>query len=122
MQVDSDHLEWTVRSLERALEMHLSHRTGRADEDGHSARSKLRAIAALAVGGRDHRTRGADIGGVVVMDPANVDVGGTVERFVADEVEHAAEGQRIARARDEGGRLRVENDDVVERALRLRLL
>ena len=78
--------------------------------------AQLRAVAGLAVRGSHVRTAGADVGGVVIVQAADVDLDVTVERLVGDQVHHAPEGQRVGGPRHHLSRGGGEHDDVVEGA------
>src|SRR5438309_9178208 len=114
LEIAGDEGRRAVRPLQRALEMHPSHRTGGSDEDRHSAGSQLGPVPGLAVRRGRGGTARADIRRVVVVDPPDVDVDGAVERLIPDKIQEAAEREGVARTRDERRGLRTEHDDVVE--------
>ena len=102
--------------LDRALDVHLAHRPARADEDGHAALPQVAAVVGLAVGGGDICPRVAQVGGVIIVDAAQVDLRQAIQRRAPDQVERPAPGDQLGGRADGGCRARIEHDDVVEAA------
>ncbi len=94
--------------------MHLPHRAARADKHRHAARPQVAAIVRLAIGGGDIRPWVAQVGGVIVVDAAHVDLRHAVQRRATDQVERSAPGDQPGQLAGGIGRARVEHDNVVE--------
>ena len=70
----------------------------------------------VAVGRGDIGASGADIGGVVIVQPAEIDARGPVQGALADQIESAAESDAPGRLGHLLARRGVQDDDVVEPA------
>ena len=114
VEVETDDRAWAVLHLDSALHVHLSHGTAGTNDDGDAAGDEIGAVAFFAPCFGDVVRGGAEVGGVVVVQAADVGLGEAVERLGPDHGHGAAEGDGLGDLFDEHSAGLAEGENVIE--------